>query len=214
MKPQHYSPTGEIRHHRLPSSLLAQPAVIKKLIKDGYKFVALFTNGASGDVGLSSSPEYLFRGSVHEGKLVQHSYDRHYYSACHLFRGWAEKLVHFHVDVDTPFLVGDDALSRNEKSPLELLNGALGVKIPWNAVFFGGFLQDCHAAFDPLQIVYDEGTTIGSLKRDWDTGWNGLARLCKVTCPHVTVGVLGIGTRGLYVPSGPDGVNRSRQNKR
>lgn len=214
MKAEHYAATGDIRRHRLPSSLLAHPSVIKQLVKEGYKFIALFTNGASGDVCLSSSPEYFFRGSVHDGKLIQHSYDRQYLSACHLFRGWSERVVYFHVDIDTPFLIGDNALNKHEKSPLELLNGALKVNIPWNAVFFGGFARDCQAAVDPGQSPYDKGTTIGSLKREWDSAWNGLAITCKATCPHVTVGVLGIGSRGLYAPVDPARAAVSRQNKR
>ena len=212
VSPEHYVPTGAVYRHRQPASLLVQPELLRGFVREGHTFMALVTNGTTGDICFASRPEYFFRGSLVNGRLMQHRYDRTFVSACHLTGGWTETNHLFHFDIDSPFLVGGDCLAVQRQTPVALLSDALGVVVPWNAMFFGGFAEDSRAALDP-ERGYDRTTTFGSLKALWDSEWNKMARACQATLPNLTVGVIGVGTRGFHVPTDPARAAQSRADK-
>ena len=190
-----------------------QPEALKEHVRNGHTFIALVTNGTTGDICLASCPETFFRGSLVNGRLVQHRYDRTFISACHLSSGWNENNHIFHFDIDSPFLVGNDALAAQRQTPVALLNDALGVVVPWNALFFGGFAEDSRAALDP-EKGYEQTNTLGGLKKLWDAEWNKLSKACQDTVPNLTVGVIGVSTRGFYVPMDPERAAHSKANKK
>ena len=190
------------------------------MIADGSTFISIWTNGASKDICLASDVRNYLRVRMDGGRLIVSSRDARVTSACHMW-GFAPKLQVFHIEVFGPFIFGEDAVCHpeNSPSPSELLNTLFvnqkgePLKIPWASHQFNGFLPDSETIVSVTANLKPE-MIISELMEEVCVRWNKVAEKRFKWNPDSTICVVGIGSRGFYIPPTVHGAQRSKTNKR
>ena len=218
--PNAYDPEGSILVRlRAKEDIVTASEVQQKMTNDA-AFIAIWTNGATKDLCFASSVRNYLKVRLHQGKLVVSSRDAQLLSACHLW-SFAPNVEVFHIEVDGPFLFGDDAVCgpKLKKSPSELLNelfvleDGTPLNIPWASHIFNGLLRDSEMlASGRFQL--DPKCLIADVMEEARTRWNSVAERQYDFDPDCSICVNGIGSRGFYIPPSVAGAERSRANKK
>lgn len=190
------------------------------LLANGHRFIAIWTNGATRDLCFASNVKNYLKVRRESGGLLASSRDAHLVSACHMW-SYATKLHVMHLDVVGPFLFGEEALfpTSQSRSPSELLNGlfvdedGVPLNIPWASHIFAGFLRDSET-ISAGTAELETSMTISEVMDEVRTRWDAVAENQYKSNPDSSLCVLGIGSRGFYVPPTVAGAERSRANKK